>query len=244
MHHLRPDKRLTVKPTGTETFYHYITEHGVVPAEAGVTGDDASLRLKQKFLVRAVLFWLNKGLTRITVFQAGPEEHDRGMAISLSKARQLQQLPPDSELDQWLSPALQSLRRTVRVFDGAVPIPDPRAFDVEVDKLGPERKVFEMPAGNRTLCFRDLFALLPFQVNGRKFVFAYYVVSPTYSIEDLKDEVYRVKIHPVDGNRCKVFCYDPLTDSSVKIRVRDRSTKSLTIDLSTIDTPRLIVVEE
>ena len=244
MHHLRPDKRLTVKPEGTETFHHYITEHGIVPAEAGVTGDDASLRLKQKFLVRAILFWLNKGLTRITIFQAGPEEHDHGMAISLSKARQLRQLPPDTELDQWLSPALQSLRRTVRVFDGAVPISQPRAFDVEVDKLGLERKVFEMPSGKRTLYFRDLFALLPFQVNERKFVFAYYVVSPTYSAEDLKDVVYRVKIHPVDGNSCKVSCYDPLTDSSVKIRIRDRSTKSLTIDLSTVDTPRLLVLEE
>ena len=101
-----------------------------------------------------------------------------------------------------------------------------------------------MPPGKRTLYFRDLFALLPFQVNERKFVFAYYVVTPTYAAEDLKDVVYRVKIHPVDGNSCKVSCYDPLTDSSVQIRIRDRSAKSLTIDLSAIDTPRLLVIEE
>jgi hypothetical protein len=135
-------------------------------------------------------------------------------------------------------------RRPVRVFDGAVPISQPRAFDVEVDKIGPERKVFEMPPGKRTLYFRDLFALLPFQVNERKFVFAYYIVSPTYSAEDLKDAVYRARIHPVDGNSCKVSCYDPLTDSSVKIRIRDRSHESLTVDLPTVDTPRLLVVEE
>ncbi|NQT89112.1 hypothetical protein HQ560_20250, partial [bacterium] len=84
MHHLRPDRRLTVKPQGTKRFHHYITEHGVVPAEAGVTGETASLRLKEKFLVRALLFWLNKGIDRITIFQAGPEKHDHGMAMGLA----------------------------------------------------------------------------------------------------------------------------------------------------------------
>ncbi len=104
--------------------------------------------------------------------------------------------------------------------------------------------VLMLTPAKRTLYFRDLFALLPFQVSERKFVFAYYVVSPTYSIEDLRDEVYRIKIHPVDGNSCKISCYNPLTDSSVRIRIRDRSPESLTVELSSVDTPRLLVVEE
>jgi len=244
MHLLRPDKRLTRKPKGTRRFYHYITEHGIVPAEVGVRGDAASLRLKQKFLVRAILFWLNKGLDRITIFQAGPEKHDHGMGISLAKARELKELPPDDQLGQWLSPALQSLRRTLKAFEGAAPIPKPRQFSLEVAKLGEERKVFEMPEGKRPLYFRDLCTALPFQVNERKFVFAFYVMSPTYPVEDLKDVTYRVTIRPLDGPRCKVSYYDPLADRSIPIRTRERTDDSLTVDLPTIDTPRLLTIEE
>jgi hypothetical protein len=244
MHHLRPDRRLTVRPPGTERFYHYITEHGVVPAEAGVKGEAESLRLKEKFLVRAVLFWLNEGIDRITVFQAGPEKHDHGMAVSLSRARDLQSLPPDGELDAWLSPALRSLRRTVRVFEGAVPIPRPRQFGVEVVKLGTERKVFDMPEGQRTLTYRDLFALLPFQVTERKFVFAAYVMSPTYSVEDLPETPYRVTLRPFVGPRCAVRGYDPLADRDVPVRAVAADDASLTLEIPVIDTPRLILIDE
>jgi hypothetical protein len=290
MHHLRPDKRLTVKPQGTERFHHYITEHGIVPAEADIKGDPESLRLKEKFLVRAILFWLNKGLSRITIFQAGPEKDNQGMAISLAKAKELKELPPDDQLDEWLSPALRSLRRTVKAFDGAVPIAKPRAFEVEVAKLAPDRKVFEMPppqvprlarptvqsatvgsptvatAGQasrgtlqasrgtpddakapderRALWFRDLFALLPFQVTDRKFVLALYEMTPSYNIEDLRDVPYRIAIRPLDGKRCKLTYYDPLADKTLSARVVERQDGSLTVELPVIDTPRLLTVEE
>jgi hypothetical protein len=244
MHLLRPDKRLVRKPEGTGRLRHYITEHGIVPAEAGVEGDAASLRLKEKFLVRAVLFWLNKGLDRITIFQAGPEKHDHGMGISLAKAHDLEALPPEAETDAWLSPALRSLRRTVRVFDGAVPIAEPRQFGVEVVKFGPERKVFDLPEGKRPLYFRDLFTLLPFQVAERKFVFAVYVMSPTYNVEDLPETTYRVMLRPFAGPKCTVACTDPLANRAVDVEVVAATDSALTLDVPTIDTPRLLIIEE
>jgi hypothetical protein len=103
--HLRPDKRLTVRPPGTERFSHYITEHGIVPAEVGVTGEAASLRLKEKFLLRATLFWLNKGIDRIFLFHGGPEKSDEGMGLSLARVAELKVLPPEERQDEWLSPA-------------------------------------------------------------------------------------------------------------------------------------------
>ena len=244
IHHLRPDHRLTRKPKGTQRFHHYITEHGVVPAEAGVKGDAESLRLKEKFLVRAILFWLNKGLDRITIFQAGPEKNNEGMAISLAKAHDLKKLPPDSEIDEWLSPALRSLRRTVKVFAGAVPIEKPRAFELKVTKLGKERKAFDMPEGKRPLYYRDLFAALPFQVTDRKFVLAFYVMTPNYNVEDIEPVPYRVAIRPLNGKRCKISFYDPLADRTVPVKVVERSADSLTVELPTIDTPRLLIAEE
>jgi len=248
MHHLRPDKRLTVKPEGVERFHHYITEHGIVPAEAGVKGEAESLRLKEKFFLRAILFWLNKGLSRITIFQSGPEKDNEGMAISLAKVRELKELPPDEKLDEWLSPALRSLRRAVRVFDGAAPIPKARQFQIEVAKLGEDRKVFEMPVGAvrepPLLWFRDLFAVLPFQVTERKFVFALYEMTPNYNVEDLKDVPYRLTIRPLAGERSQVSYYDPIADKMLTATVAERKAESLTIELPIIDTPRLLTIEE
>ena len=240
---LRPDERLVRKPPSTERFHHYITEHGIVPAEAGVTGDAESLRLKEKFMLRALLFWLNKGLSRMTLFQAGPEKHDHGMGLSLAKARELDELPPDDQVDEWLSPALRSLRRAVQKFDGAVPIEKPRALQVEVTKIGEPRKVFEMPEGKPALYFRDLFTVLPFQVTARKFVIAYYVMSPVYPMEDLEETTYRVTLRGVRG-AATLSGYDPLSGRTVRQPVHQRAGDAIILDLPTIDTPRLLTIEE
>jgi len=244
----------------------------VVPAEAGVKGEAESLRLKEKFLLRALLFWLNKGLSRMTIFVSGPDKDNEGMGISLAKVRELKEMPPDDQLEEWLSPALRSLRRAVKVFDGAAPIPKARQFDLDVAKLGPDRKVFEMPltevprsarptvdtAGQAsrgttgeaapkegpTLWFRDLFTVLPFQVTERKFVFALYEMTPNYNVEDLKDVPYRLTLRPLAGERCQVSYYDPLADNTLPATVAERKADSLTIELPIIDTPRLLTIEE
>ncbi|HUT33026.1 MAG TPA: hypothetical protein VNE39_06080 [Planctomycetota bacterium] len=244
MHHLRPDKRLTVKPQGVERFHHYITEHGVVPAEAGVKGEAESLRLKEKFLLRALLFWLNKGLSRMTLFVSGPDKNEQGMGFHLAKVKELKAMPPDGEVDEWLSPALRSLRRAVKAFEGAVPIPTPRQFDVQFAKLGPDRKVFEMPEGKPTLWFSDLFAVLPFQVTEKKFVIALYEMTPNYNVEEMKDTPYRLTLRPVKGKDCKLAYYDPLADKMLPAKVVQRGEDALTLELPIIDTPRLLTLEE
>jgi len=109
MHLLRPDKRLARKPKGTERFYHYITEHGILPHEAGVRGDQAALKLKKKFLLRSILFWLNKGIDRILIFVSGPDKNNEGMGMLLPKCRNLDQPPPEGQMGPWLSPALLAL---------------------------------------------------------------------------------------------------------------------------------------
>jgi len=244
MRHLRPDRRWTVRPEGVERFRHYITEHGVVPAEAGVKGDAASLRLKEKFILRALLFWLNKGIDRLTLFVSGPDKNEEGMGFHLAKVKELKAMPPEGEADAWLSPALRALRRTVRAFDGAVPIAKPRAFDLKVAKLTHDRKVFDAPEGKPTLWFRDLFAVLPFQVTEKRFVLALYEMTPNYSVEELPDAPYRLTIRPVEGKTTRASYYDPLADKALPVKVVERGEHALTIELPVIDTPRLLSIEE
>lgn len=244
MHLLRPDKRLVRRPKDTTRFYHYITEHGIVPAEAGVHGEQGALKLKKKFLLRAVLFWLNKGIDRIFIFVSGPEKNNEGMGMLLAKCRELDEPPPEGQRDRWLSPALLALRRGLRPFGGARPLARTRAFDLKYASLGPQRKVFEMPRGKRSLYYRDLFTVLPFQVDQRRFVFAYYLMSPTYNVEDLPETTYRLAIGPVRGAGPELSCYDPLADREVELPRVERDGESLVLDLPTVDTPRLLTVEE
>lgn len=244
MHHLRPDRRLAARPQGVERFHHYITEHGIVPAEAGVKGDAASLRLKEKFILRALLFWLNKGLSRITLFVSGPDKNDEGMGFHLAKVRELKAMPPEGELDAWLSPALLALRRALRAFEGAQHIPNPHQFQPTYARLAPDRKVFEMPQGNHVLSFSQLFAILPFQVTERKWVIALYEMTPNYNIEDLGDIRYRITLRPLAGKACKLAYYDPLANKPVTATILERLDDALTLQLSVTDTPRLLTIEE
>ena len=132
----------------------------------------------------------------------------------------------------------------MKVFDGAAPLAKTRPFEVEVAKLGEDRKVFEMPEGKPTLWFRDLFTVLPFQVTEKKFVIALYEMTPNYNVEDLKDVPYRLTLRPLAGERCQVSYYDPLSDKTLAATVTERKADSLTIELPIIDTPRLLTIEE
>jgi hypothetical protein len=166
------------------------------------------------------------------------------MGFQLAKVKDLKAMPPDAEVDAWLSPALRSLRRAVKVFDGAVPIARSRQFDVQFAKLGPDRKVFEMPEGKPTLHFSDLFAVLPFQVSERKWVIALYEMTPNYNVEEMKDTPYRLALRPVKGTDCKLTYYDPLADKTLSVKVVERAEDAVTIELPITDTPRLLTLEE
>ncbi len=45
------------KPAGTTRFHHYITEHGVVPAECGVTDTDEAWRVITYCALRSFCLW-------------------------------------------------------------------------------------------------------------------------------------------------------------------------------------------
>jgi hypothetical protein len=244
MHLLRPDKRRTRTPPGVERFDHYITEHGIVPAEVNVKGEAAALRLKEKFALRAVLFWLGKGIRRLCLFQA-VEKTNTGMGIGLAKTTTLDSLPPEAERHEWLSPALRAIRRAVLVLrEGVEPVPEPRQFTItDAAKFGTERKVFEMPEGKPTLTYRDLFVVLPMQVNARTFVFAVYVMSPSYPHEDLAETPYRLTIAPLAADATLRY-YDPLADREVRLDEVQRGQGTLTLRLPVTDTPRLLIVKE
>ncbi len=75
---LNPAARV-VRPRNVATFRHYITEHGFLPKDLDIKDREQVARAKAKFLLRAPLFWLSKGLSGIHVYNAYyPEESCSG----------------------------------------------------------------------------------------------------------------------------------------------------------------------
>jgi hypothetical protein len=90
---------------------------------------------------------------------------------------------------------------------------------------------------------RDVFALLPFQVNTRKFVLAYYVMTRDVT-KRLPPEQYTLRVRGIRGKRAVLRAYDPVLDKNVGITVRTSSDNGLTLTLTATDYPCLLIVQE
>ena len=72
---LNPEARRK-HPPGVGRFYHYMTEHGVAPEEAGVKDEAAAWRLKTLCAMRSYCFWLNKGIDVLHYFFGSRRQGD------------------------------------------------------------------------------------------------------------------------------------------------------------------------
>ena len=61
---------------------------------------------------------------------------------------------------------------------------------------------------------------------------------------DLPPETFRVHIGGVDGRSARIGAGDPLTGTSVSVKVVSRARRALVIQLPATDSPRLLKIEE
>ena len=158
---LRPETRLSVKPQGVNRFYHYITEHGVLPSECGVQDAAAAWQLKSLCATRSFCLWLNKGVDVLDYFDAYETEATSFGVLPTN----LQDLPPQARFDNVATPPMRAIRNLARAFAGSVPLARTDPLRVEAVSLGPETIVFDGDATHPPLWHRDVLAVLPFQVN-------------------------------------------------------------------------------
>lgn len=239
-HLLNPTERLATKPAGTDTFSHYLSEHGSIPTENGITDPAEALVFKQKSLVRSLLFWLNKGISKVDIF-AAYEQDDlaQGMLYAGINPKDYANYTDD----QLLTPALKSLQNTMGAFSGAIPLSVSRQLGVDVTSLGTQYSAFKGDATHPDLYDRDLFAFLPFQVNPQKFVVGTYVMS--YDITTpIPAQDFRQTIKNVNGLTASVTYYDPITNETLPVNVVSRDANSITVVTSNVDYPRLLTIDE
>jgi hypothetical protein len=90
---------------------------------------------------------------------------------------------------------------------------------------------------------RELFAFLPFQVNAKRFVIPYYVMTVD-ELNVLTPEYFTVTIGGIHGTAASVSVYDPMNDAAVPVTVNQRSPNSVQLTLLTADYPYLLIVQE
>jgi hypothetical protein len=239
MRHLNPTARQNTRPEGTERFYHYITEHGVVPAECGVTDESAGWHLKTLCATRSFCLWLNKGVDVLHYFVA----YDRNpLGMGLLPA-ELPKLPPEASFERVATEPMKAVRNLTRTFADSEPLDRTEPLAVEVTSPGEQRKIFDGDAEHPPLWHRDVLAVLPFQSTRKKFVIATYVM--TYDVtEPISEEAYRLTVKGVQGTNAAVTIYDPQQDEHTRPTVLRRGDDFIEVRLLVIDQPRLLIIEE
>jgi hypothetical protein len=237
---LNPETRKK-HPPGTERFFHYMTEHGVLPPECDVKDISAAWDLKTKCVLRSYCFWLNKGIDCLDYFCA---YNDRPLDFEL--------LPP--ELKKWtspetnparadndfLTPPLRALRHLTQAFQGAEHLSRTRPLQVEATELGEPRQIFAGDGQHPPLWQRQAFAVLPFQVSESKFVIPVYAMTFD-ATKSFGEQSYRLTIGGLPS-KVTVSLYDPIQDRPVAVRVVEQTTSSVTVELPATDYPRLLTL--
>jgi hypothetical protein len=149
----------------------------------------------------------------------------------------------------WTSPALLAVRRIAdRMRDGLdVNLQKTRPLELVSIEDSHGAKQFEGdprdPRDHPPLFDRDVLAVLPFQVNAKKFVIPYYVVTRDIR-RDLPPEKFTVAIKGLVGKGAKLSAYDPVLDQRQAVRVLSDEEGTLKIELTAVDYPVLLEMEE
>ncbi len=223
-------------PALTEHFHHYMTEHGVAPPECGVTEDAASYDLKAKVALRALCFWLNKGVDVMDIYCAYDKEA-KEMGLMPTN---LPNLPVDAKFEEVATAPMKVIRNLTKSLAPTTALVATTPMTVEVSALGQPLKIFEGDAKHPPLLQQEVFAFLPFQATADRFVIPVYIL--TYDItKPLSDQPYRVLIKGLPATSHSVILYDPIQDKNIPVESAGQD-GGLSVKLLVVDYPRLLVI--
>lgn len=235
MRHLKADVRRKTAPPGVAHFHHYMTEHGVLPPECGVSDEAGAWRLKALCATRSFALWLNKGVDVLHYFDA---YEDKVSSFGLLPVN-LRQLAGDVAFDDVATPPMKAIRNLGRAFEGSVPMEKTDPIDVEVTALGPQTKIFEGDATHPPLWDREVLAVLPFQVSAEKHVVVLYVMTRDVT-RSFGVRKFRLKFHGVKGER--INAEDILSGIGIGVQKNQFEGTSLTATLEVGDQPVAVTI--
>lgn len=227
----------------------WITEVNINPREdnPNITSERA-LAVKAKTTARYFCFFLNKGITQLFLYNAVGEDKEFGIVKeSFSEyATQPNAVYPQND-SPYTSPALITLGHIVAKMSEAVDASLTVPRQLELVSIRDNHNHYQFTSGSTaahpTLYNRDVFAFLPFQVNARRFVIPYYVMTRDV-MQDLVPEEYMITIKGLVADGAIATAYDPINDKSVPVVVEGRDRNSLSLKLTASDYPYLLTIQE
>ena len=228
------------RPADSDVFFHYMTEHGVMPAECGVNDAAGAWELKSKCALRSYCLWLNKGVHAMHYYCARSEKDVEFGLLPVD----VEKLPKNAKFEDVATPPMKAIRNLVRCFEGSGSAEAPSAPQLNVDasETGDARTIFTGDAKHPPLYERDLLAVLPFRVSARQLAIPVYVVS--YDItKKSPDRTYRLTLSNLGGAAKEIYCADPVTAKPVEIKILRRENETIDIELPVNDCPRVLTIK-
>lgn len=225
----------------------WITEVGTAPNEIGITDVEAALKLKAKTTARYYCFHVNKGVERLYLYAACAEDKWLGIVkddfVSYSRSNNV--YPADDS--KYVSPSLALIKRITDKMKEHLDSNLIITRQLKLDSISDTHDHYQF-AGDGTpahpnLFDRDVFTFLPYQVNSKRFVIPYYVMTRDVR-KDMVPEEFTVQISGISGNKAAVSVYDPINDRKVSVKIIVRTPKALKLTLKASDYPYLLIVQE
>lgn len=215
--------------------------------DPNVTAERA-LAVKAKTTARYFCFFLNKGVTRVHLYAAADRDKALGIVKEnfLNYAAQPNAVYPTDDTS-YTSPAIAVVACIVAKISQQV---DPNLTStrpLQVVSISDTHDHYQFAgdgtAAHPNLYNRDVFAFLPFQVNPRRFIIPYYVMTRDV-MKNLPPEQFTVRIKGFKGEGASVTAYDPINDREVPVVVNGKEPDSLNLILTATDYPYLLTVQE
>jgi hypothetical protein len=225
----------------------WFTEIGFAPVEEGVKDRNAALALKAKTGARYDCFFVGKGLERIYFYSAFSGDTDLGVVQDnfIAYARTHTAYPTDDAA--LTSPMLRTIGRIAAVMrDGLDPaLRQTRPIRVEsvADRHDHSQFSGDGTPAHPTLYDRDVFAILPYQVNAHRFVLAYYVMTRDI-MHSFVPENFTVRLGGVRGKGAALRAYDPISGRDIEVTRGVVTGETLTATVTATDSPCLLIIDE
>ncbi len=225
----------------------WITEVGTAPNEIGITDVNTALKLKAKTTARYFTFFINKGVERLHLFSGCGGDHWLGIVkdsfIEYSRSNKTY---PDDDSD-FISPSLQAVKRITDKMKYKLDPNLKSTRNITIDQLSDTHDNYQFKGDGTpehpNLYNRELFAFLPYQVNSKRFVIPYYIMTRDVR-NSLPIEKYTVNILGIKGKGASLSVYDPINGKNMSLRVLNRGDDSLKLELNTTDYPYLLIIQE
>lgn len=227
----------------------WITEVNISPVEdiPNITAERA-FQLKAKTTARYLCFFLNKGVKQVHLFAM--DGGDKGLGLVkenfLKYAEQPNAAYPANDIS-YISPPLAVTKRIVTKMSQQIDSKLTNTRKVEVVSISDTHDHYQFTgdgtAAHPNLYNRDVFAFLPYQVNSKRFVIPYYVMTRDIT-KDLPPEQFTVQLKGIKGDGATVTAYDPINDKNVPVTVIGKGAETLSVNLTATDYPYLLMVQE